>query len=369
MHGPAADAALGALDDSVVAVDTRGRITGWNPAAEHLFGWRQGEVLGRQWADAVPTRLYGMSLREALARVDCEGRLRTRACHRARGGVALEAYLTLTRLREPNGGFDGYLAVSRPMTDPDEAERLAEQFDRISLLGVLATGIAHDLNGPLTYLLGFLRLARAEAARHDDPTCTDVASWLADAQVGAERIQDVVAELSGVLRQDQTSPISVVSLDDALAEASRLVARSGTVPTLPVPARLWVVGSRSRVVHALLNVLANSVCAARALPDGRVDVSVRVTTDEVAVEVSDDGPGIDPPLRARLGHPGVSANGDGTGLGLFLARRLLTSVGGRLELRDAPPPGATFRLVFRRASPPSPEEPCTPPSTPHASFS
>lgn len=238
-----------------------------------------------------------------------------------------------------------------------EAEAQLEKADRMSSLGMLAAGIAHEINNPLTYVLTNLAYIREEieSVQSSEGAATDA---LGDVEVAVERIRRIVTDLKTFVRpEDET--IARLQLSEVVQSAIKLAANEinhratlveqySTAP--PVDA------AESRLVQVLLNLLVN---AAQAIPEGAVSENqIRVTVaprddDSVMVEVQDTGSGIDPETLSKITEPFFTTKpvGVGTGLGLSVCANIIRQLGGTLEFDSEVGRGTTARVVLPAADP------------------
>ena len=214
------------------------------------------------------------------------------------------------------------------------------QTDRLTSLGTLAAGVAHEINNPLAYVLlnlGFVHEELAKLFRQDaDEHVHEVRRALEHARDGAERIRDIVRSLKTFSRpeNEMVAPLDVARvLDATIAMVANEVRHRGRLVKdyAPTPT---VVANEARLGQVFLNLLLNAV---QALPEGRVERNViRVvvrpgSSDNVFIEVHDNGVGIAPQVRGRIFEPFFTTKpvGVGTGLGLAICHGIVTRLGGR----------------------------------------
>jgi signal transduction histidine kinase len=236
----------------------------------------------------------------------------------------------------------------------DLQSRLA-QTDRLTSLGTLAAGVAHEINNPLAYVLLNLGYVAEELpkllAGNPAERAREVRLALDHARGGAERIRDIVRSLKTFSRpeNDAVGPLDVAQvLEAALAMiANEIRHRAKLVKDfVPVPE---VVANEARLGQVFLNLLMNAV---QALPEERTDTNeIRVvvrtaSSHRVAVEVHDNGIGIAPQVRGRIFEPFFTTKpvGIGTGLGLAICHGIVTSLGGVLSVESEVGKGSTFRV-------------------------
>jgi signal transduction histidine kinase len=207
----------------------------------------------------------------------------------------------------------------------------------------LGAMVAHEIRNPIGVIRGAAELVRARAG----------------AALGArdrQALEDVLGEVERLRRltddfldlaREPSIVVAAVDVGAVAAEAARGAARSH--PGVCVEATVSPVSVRGDAAR-LRQVLANLVDNAANAGARAVRIDGEATAREVRVLVRDDGPGVDAAVRERLFDPFVSGRARGAGLGLAIARRIAERHGGRLELADAGPPGATFALTLPRAA-------------------
>jgi signal transduction histidine kinase/ActR/RegA family two-component response regulator len=231
--------------------------------------------------------------------------------------------------------------------------------DRLSSLGRLAAGVAHEINNPLTYTALNLELAQRAVGESGLPQAAvaTLSHALAEAYDGAERVRGIVRALATFGRGDEEA-VSAVDVHRALDAAIRIAENKIRYRARLVTrydARSLVRASELRLVQVFVNLLVN---AADAIPEGDVDHhEIRVRThngsgDRIVVEVSDTGSGILPEIRARIFDPffTTKAVGVGTGLGLAISHGIVTALGGDISVESKPGEGATFRIALLAAT-------------------
>jgi nitrogen-specific signal transduction histidine kinase/CheY-like chemotaxis protein len=251
------------------------------------------------------------------------------------------------------------LLAYRDVTEEHQAEERLLAASRLASIGTLAAGVGHEINNPLTYVLGnldrVLELILAPGASAD-PRATIAQSFelIAEARDGAQRIAEIVADLK-LLSGPERDELVAVDVDAAVERAltivaSQLVSRGRVLKTLggPPPA----VAAEARLVQAVINLLLN---AAQALPsdggNGEIEIATTSAADEVVVSVSDTGAGIPESVRRQIFEPHFTTKrtSGGTGLGLWVVRRIIEAFGGRVDVESEPGRGSTFRLILRAA--------------------
>jgi PAS domain S-box-containing protein len=289
------------------------------------------------------------------------------------GGVVLET--TMTPVRDERGAVDGVIGMSTDVTERRRLEARVIQNDRVAALGTLAASVAHEINNPLTYLLGELEAAEANltaattaleggGGRAAAEALARARSSVADAQVGAERIAQIARELHTFARPAEgVRPVALASVIRSVLQLVRKELEARASLTVELGDTPPVLGDESRLVQVVLNLLVN---AWQAFPETdpvrhRIVVTTRSEDGQALIEVSDNGPGVAPENRERIFDPFFTTKevGAGTGLGLFVCRNIVQGFGGQIEVGDGPEGGARFRVrlpvvAATRVEPPAP---------------
>ncbi len=277
-------------------------------------------------------------------------------------GAVRHILMNSAPLRDASGGLTGAVAAFVDVTELEDASSRLMQADRLASVGMVAAGVAHEINNPLAYVIASLGFVEEELARlgPDLPEArwADLREAVADAHEGAQRVTRIVRDLNAFSRpeDDRKERLELLpALERAVhMAAAQVKARARLVTDYgPTPA---VLGSAGRLGQVFLNLVVN---AAQAIPDGetaRHEVRVSTRTDgagRAVVEVRDTGCGMSSAILARIFEPFFTTKplGVGTGLGLSICRNIVSKLGGELFVESEPGRGTTFQVVL----PPAPQ--------------
>ena len=287
------------------------------------------------------------------------------------GGAAKAAPMEIRMLRK-NGTpvfvelahapsmFDGQpctVWLVRDLTERKHMEARLVRADRMASLGTLAAGIAHEINNPLAFTvanLGHLESDVLPRLKLPGSEQDDVRKLVADAQLGATRVRDIVRQLKMFSRADEQArpePVDVNRvLESAISMASNEIKHRARL-VRDFTDQLMAEAHEGRLGQVMVNLLVN---AAQAIPEGSVERNeIRVLTrphaEGLAIEVRDTGSGIPAENLERLFEPFFTTKpvGVGTGLGLPICQDIVTSFGGRMEVESEVGKGSTFRVILR----------------------
>lgn len=241
--------------------------------------------------------------------------------------------------------------------------------DRMASVGLLAAGVAHEINNPMSYVGTNVDFARKRIAEHLErsglPADEEIDEALADARNGCDRVSGIVSTLSR-LSHERGAGVGDVDLNRALSDVLRLSRRRldavATVRFSPGDVGP-IAGDEARLGQAVLNLLVNSAHAVEARRDGPRTIELATFSrgaGEVVVEVRDTGSGIAAEVLPRIFEPFFTTKppGKGTGLGLAVCAEIVREHRGHIEVQSTLGEGTVFRVVLPRLG----VEPGAPPS-------
>ena len=272
---------------------------------------------------------------------------------------ALKDGRTVEILRKLETTSDGTLSIicMRDITDRKRVEEQLLQADRMAVVGMLAAGVAHEINNPLTHVIGGLELLSEKLQKSSALHPEDVRRALEPLMRSSARIADIVKDLKTFSRTGNER-IETVDLRKAMESTFPLVnseiKRRATLATRFDPAPL-VRANLGRLEQVFVNLIINALQAMKSAKVGDNHLSIAIGTDErgwAKVEVSDNGVGIAPEKLRQIFEPFYTTKpvGMGTGLGLAICYSLVKRFGGEIEVKSQPNVGTLFRVTFPPAA-------------------
>jgi PAS domain S-box-containing protein len=331
-------------DDAIVGKRLDGTIVSWNPAAERLYGYRAEEAIGRSATMLAPPERAD-EFQQMLSLVVREDRLTHWETVRVtRDGRRLTVAMTVSPIRDARGVLTGISTIARDLTEQRRAEERLRQAEKLTTLGELLSGVAHELNNPLAVVSGY-----AQILADDQQVPPGVRERLARINSQAQRAARIIRNLLTFARRrtPQRGQVAVPAImDQALDFIAYPVRASGiTVTREPAPAVPPIVGDADEILQVFVNILTNAVQALEQWEGPReISVGFEVTATKVRARIHNSGPHIAPETAARVFEPffTTKAPGAGTGLGLSICYGIVASHGGEISVISAPGEGATF---------------------------
>ncbi len=255
----------------------------------------------------------------------------------------------ITPLRDRQGDIDGAVILQEDLSDRARLEEQLLRSEKLSSVGVLAAGVAHEINNPLTTILGYAKLLLEGRPKDDEDH--DALDLVAEE---AQRVQHIVRNLLDFSRREsgEKAPTSIIELvERTLSLVAPDLRKRGVVVTrdLNRDVPMALVEAR-RIEQVLVNLLTN---AGHAMPDGgtltvRSGLIMDVTPPRVFVEITDTGEGISKRDLGRIFDPFFTTKepGKGTGLGLSVSHGIIVDHGGKIDVESEVGAGTTFRIIL-----------------------
>ena len=342
---------LHTMQEGIFIISTNGQVSYATPRLAELTGYTVEEIVGKDWSAFVRPEVRetlqqtlevfqsGRSVRQEVDLVRKDGRTR----HVSLGAVPLF----------DGGQFAGLLGVATDLTEEVQLRRRLQQAERLSAVGELVSGVAHELNNPLTVIRGYAQLLQGR----------EEARW-ASRELGAitEHAERAACIVRGLLTFAREHPPAYQEVDlnavlqSVLDMRGRQLVTSGIrvvlelAPDLP---RIW--GDPYQLQQVFLNVLLNAEQALAETGRGG-EVRLRTTLEadgSVLAIVQDDGPGIRADIADQIFDPFFTTKGDhqGTGLGLSICYGIVNAHGGRIWAESTEGHGATFYVSLPASAP------------------
>lgn len=345
---------LESVHAAVLTVDGEGRVNYRNPRAAALFGERLAP--GQPFAFDADFHPLGAAPEGAGLSLGEEDWIQ-RECRLAAPAGERRLLLSVTCLTPRHPSEVRHVLVGEDLTDYKRLEAELRQAERLSSLGQLSAGMAHEIRNPLA---GIAMTAQVLRGRLGDRP--DAEPYLERIQAEIQRLERIVRSLLEFSRpaRPQLAPLDLAgSARRVLEDLAPQAAAHGVRLADELGAPLWALADRDQVHQVLLNLLQNALQACR--PGDAVGlrlerVAVVGGADRVRLSVWDSGAGVPESARARLFEPFFTTKAEGTGLGLAVCRQIALEHGGRLEYRPRPAGGSEFTLELGAAAPTRSEE-------------
>jgi two-component system, NtrC family, sensor histidine kinase HydH len=333
------DVILDNIADAVVAVNPNGMLTGVNRAAVELSSARATVAEGVPYEDAYPGDMLLLNETSLSGPIDYR-EISVRTEH----GSRIFAIRTSV-VFDGEGRPDVRIAVARDLTEHRRAVEQLQRKDKVTAMGELAGGIAHEIRNPLN-AIGII----AQRFQHEFVPTEDVDEYrglAATMRSEVERVNAIITQFLAFSRPPR--PVfSLVDLDQLLDQTVQTVrsqARaSGIELSIISESHTIIMGDADRLQQALMNILQNSIEAIGT--EGRIKCVLCTSGTQAVLSIADTGPGIPDEIRERIFNLYFTTKPEGSGLGLGMVQQIISEHGGDLGVWSEAGIGATFVLRF-----------------------
>jgi len=339
--------------DLILVLDAASRYTFVSPRCKEVLGYDVEDAQSMKFGDRThPEDLpAALSLyNDIIAGKQIFASLEIRVRHKL--GEWRRIRFNFSPLSDEKGNIEGVVLSGRDVTDLKRLEEQLIQAEKLAAMGQMLAGVAHELNNPLTAILGVTELLR-EREGADDSTRRQLELTHRQARRAARIVQNLL-EFSRPA-SPQKKPLDLNNLLERTLQLHDHSLRRNNIEVdfhpqgeLPV-----VVGDANQLIQVFLNLVTNAEQAIREVREtGRIQIRVAHIGKQLAITVQDDGVGIRPEALLRIFDPFYTTKrpGGGTGLGLSICMSIIREHGGNIEAETLPAGGSAFTIYLPAAS-------------------
>jgi PAS domain S-box-containing protein len=356
-------AGLEAAANAVVIADRAGTVQWVNPAFLSLTGLAAVAVLGKNvrgiFTVAEAKSFYLNLWQHIVAGRAWQGEINGRR----RDGSAYTAEMTITPVRDENGAIANFLTIVHDVTQRRrheqemlQAREAVVRAERLSSLGVMAAGIAHEINQPLNSLKVAADGILYWHGQGKTPTLARIMENLGKISKQADRIDNIIKHIRLFVRSSQPGRPEPCDLNAAVGEALSLIGAQLAAHGIAVKTRLAarvpaILANETQLEEVVINLLVNAMQSLDTVdrPGKSIAIASGWQKGEVYLEIRDNGPGISSQIKSKVFEPFFTTKpaGEGMGLGLSIVHSIVGSYGGRIIIKGARRDrGAAFRITF-----------------------
>jgi PAS domain S-box-containing protein len=340
------------MEDSYFEVDLVGNLTFVNDATCRNLGYSREELIGMDYR-----RFTAEEDIEPVYQIFNEA-FQTGKPHKSyywnfirKDGSVGFADASVSALRDREGKIIGFRGVGRDMTDRKKAEQQLLTSAKLASVGELAAGVAHEINNPLTGVLGYAQLL---ASRQDIPQ--DIKHDLDVICQESQRTVRIVQNLLRFARQHKPDR-TLTDINELIERTLELQLYKLTTSNIKLTTKLaegclWVVVDYNQIQQVILNIVINAMQAITEVRHkGKITVTTGIDNSQVRISIADNGPGIAKENITKVFDPFFTTKpvGSGSGLGLSVCHGIIAEHGGKMYIESIKGGGATFIIELPAA--------------------
>ncbi|WP_245251675.1 ATP-binding protein [Paenibacillus turicensis] len=328
--------------DAIHLTDTTGKIIRVNSAFETLYGWQSDEVVGT-YLDLVPDELKSESYTWQKEEVSGEPKplVLSETIRLRKDGSTVNVSISESPIYNEVGDVTGFIHISRDMTEHIRMEELLRRSEKLTTVGQLAAGVAHEIRNPLTTLRGFLQIQQKTQSinkLHTDIMLSEL-----------DRINLIVSEFL-ILAKPQAVHFQVRDVRFSIGDVLSFLDSEAHLHNIEFKVHfsscpVLVHCEENQLKQVFINVIKNAM---EAMPSGgMIEVSLDGDGDDCAIiQISDQGIGISKENLQKIGEPFYTNKEKGTGLGVMVSQRIIEAHKGTMDITSEVGRGTTVTVTL-----------------------
>ena len=355
---------LDSFPDMIHSVDDDGTIVFTNQTATKMLGYSRQELLGmniRQiYADEVLDELD-----KGFKDLKKRGDKRVESILKTKDGTRIPVEIRSFSIYDDEGLFLRTFSILRDIREIKQLQNSLVHAGRLAAIGELASGVAHDINNPLTVILLSIEMIAKElqSSRANPPDTSRLLAFTHNCKKASGSIQKLADHLRtfsrGMAEQHETVDLFEVINDAVFITGSRINEHGIDLRFSAAKGRYYVLGCPNQLEQVFVNLIGNACDAMAGLPERILTISInsdeRNGQQQWRIDLCDTGSGVPETLRDDIFQSFYTTKpkGKGTGLGLSISRGITRDHKGELELHSSNEKGSTFRVYLPQATPPA----------------
>jgi PAS domain S-box-containing protein len=330
---------LEAMHSAVVATDEKGRIVMINPLAEDLFGINKEHTLNRDYDSVFPDDpcLLGKALKDKRTTREVETRYRTVS------GEEKTLIIGTSCLFDEEREFKGAVAVIHDVTELKRYEEEAKRTERLSALGNLAAGVAHEIRNPLNAISITAQRLKSEFTPQKDREEYDSFTQIILNEI--KRLDSIINQFLSLAKAQRLNltPTDMSKLLNEVTDLAEVEAKGKGIGVIRSLENLPTVKvDPDELKKAILNIMRNGIQATSSGGSLHVRAYLNDMQKNMSIEIEDTGYGISREKISQIFQPYFSTREKGTGLGLSIAYRIISDIKGNIEVKSEEGKGTVF---------------------------
>ncbi|SYZ74104.1 putative NtrC family signal transduction histidine kinase [Candidatus Zixiibacteriota bacterium] len=329
------------INSGLAVLSADGTVELVNRQFQEIFDIKEEDIIARNWSempfkDVIP---FEKTLSGRQSQGEMESLLNLPSGRRF-------LLINIARLHEADGRDTGAVALVYDYTRIKELEETSRRRERLTELGDLAAGVAHEIRNPLNAIS--IAAQRLLAEFEPKEGSEEFRAFAGQIKAEANRLNDIVTRFLALAR-GQMKDLPTVNLSALVDDICRLFNLDINERRISFDSKIepeiYLSGNADRLKQMIINLIRNSLEACRP-GAGRIYIGLRKENDEPILTIVDNGSGIPEELRSKIFNPYFTTKNTGTGLGLAIVHQIVEEHHGRIEIISPPSGGTEFRIIF-----------------------
>lgn len=325
--------------DAIHLMDIDGKIIQVNRAFELLFGYEEEEAIGLRYP--ILPDSHKPEMRRMLNQLLTGKVLPAQETMRmTKSGELIPVSVTISPIRDSDGTIRAFASISRDMRSRNKMEELLRRSEKLTTVGQLAAGVAHEIRNPLTTLRGFLQLQQESKKL----TLSHVALMLSE----LDRINLIVGEFL-ILAKPQATRFVAKDVRNVLQDVIALMNSEAHLHNIEFLVSLteetcMISCEENQLKQVFINLLKNAI---EAMPGGgKIHIHITNKREHISIAITDEGMGIPDDMIPKIGDPFFTGKETGTGLGIMVSQRIINSHRGTMDIKSQVNVGTTVHVLL-----------------------
>jgi len=339
------------MTGGVITINMKGIIATFNRSAEVILGYNSGEVVGKSVFDIFPENSRNQDLSRIIT--DTLEKQLTSSSREivifSRSGKKVPIGITTSLLRDKKNTFLGIVVTFKDLGQIKHLEEQMRRADRLAAVGSLAAGIAHEIRNPLGSVKGLVQLLQEELKDNEQKK-----SYAEVIVKEVDRLNKVVEELLSFARPEDSeleSRFCQVNINDVIEQTLLLAAHDTKKERVQIQKQFSenlpdISADAKKLQQAFLNIVFNAFAAMENGGTLTIETAYKEDTKAVQVSFVDTGVGMPQEIVDKIFDPFFTAKEGGTGLGLTITHQIISSHGGKIDVKSEQGQGTTFIISF-----------------------
>jgi two-component system sensor histidine kinase AtoS len=321
---------LQSVSSGVITLDNTFTVKSINAAAQTILRLQDEDIINKYYSEVFSGSFCEyLKKKEPIVRAEC--------AYTISESENLWLGLSITPLKDKRSKVLGVVVVFTDLTEIKELQLRIEIKERLTHLGEMSAGIAHELRNPMAVVAGYAKLLKKKIAPSLIPTVDSIINEI-------NVIDKIISQFLTFAKPSELN-LSQVNISALLFEEARLIKDNDTDMTLEIEENLTIEGDEILLRQALKNLIDN---AQEAMPDGgHLTIrSQRKSPNSCEIVISDTGSGMSDEVKEKIFLPFYTTKQSGTGLGLALVQKIIISHNGSISVESKEGEGAAFKIKF-----------------------